>query len=91
MSDENTSTQETNIEAAPVTTVAPVKRGRGRPPGSKNKPKDPNAPAKVKTPRAPKPDVEAVVKPAPSAPVSTVFVAADEDVVEASVDTSVEE
>lgn len=27
-------------------TPAPVKRGRGRPKGSKNKPKDPNAPAK---------------------------------------------
>lgn len=58
MSEEITNETETPVEtaAAVVGTVipAPAKRGRGRPKGSKNKPKDPSAPVKEKKPRAPK-------------------------------------
>ncbi|KAI5828548.1 hypothetical protein K523DRAFT_321297 [Schizophyllum commune Tattone D] len=41
-----TTTGDTPAEPAP-----PVKRGRGRPKGSKNKPKDPNAEPPVKVPK----------------------------------------
>lgn len=42
-------------ETTPVEpTAAPVKKKRGRPLGSTNKPKDPNAPKKEKAPKAPK-------------------------------------
>lgn len=60
---------------------APVKRPRGRPKGSKNKPKDPNAPvkpkkAKAKAEESPAPSNATIVKP-----VAKVFVPED-DIVE---------
>lgn len=80
MSDEN-NTEETQaaVVTEPTVAEAPVKRGRGRPKGSKNKPKDPNAPVK------PRKNEKAVAAPAPVttvAPAAAVFVASDEDLVE---------
>jgi hypothetical protein len=75
------STENTNEETQTpvVTPVATAKRGRGRPKGSKNKPKDPNAPAKVKKEKVV--ETPAPVGAAFIAPVA--FVAADNEVVEA--------
>lgn len=104
MSEENTQTetQVETLEAAPVGTAIPVeavaetvvtvvKRGRGRPKGSKNKPKDASAPAKEK--KTVKEKV-VVAKPEPAIVAAKVapFVPDDtEEVVEAPVEASSDE
>lgn len=103
MSEENTQT-ETQVEtpvAAPVGTATIVegvktleaKRGRGRPKGSKNKPKDASAPVKEK--KAVKEKVVAakvVPEPVIVAAKVVAFVPNDaEDVVEAPVEASGDE
>lgn len=80
MSDENTNVETQVAVAAPVAET-PVKRGRGRPKGSKNKPKDPNAPVKERKTKKVVADV-----PAPAVEVAapvTAFIAGDDEVVEA--------
>lgn len=64
-------------------TPAPVKRGRGRPKGSKNKPKDPNAPSKE--PKAVKP-VTVSATPAVAKTLAPVvsFVPVEDDIVESA-------